>query len=1169
MDPHTHTESTRASTLRKKRFVSDRTPTFDTTDPRMRGLSPLRTPVPKSTPASQAAEAKYDPSTDRKPKVFGLSTGERRWPMLMSLDDAEISVFLRKVQEFHLVRLQEDRPLIPLRHLIDVTVLPGIHRFIRNMGGHEDAERLPTEAELRDVKPQLAPSKYVTDLLNTWDQIVLHYLNRATRIRAEATNTTQADADRIIRQHLHWDTSSEFFLNALNKFTTDWHALIQRFNLQMWYQDGGLAGRDMCKMLTSLVHPAEFRSVLLDRVHREEIDSFNHWCHILISLKEFYQGVQNRVRLHKHTVDTSVHTAHKHGQGKFHKSGVKAPLALTDTDAAAAPARRDDKSSRMPRSERLPPSPCHHCGEMHWSQLCPSKPQTGESKTASKPIPTASHAPSTGRGRVKQVKASCDTSDGFIIMANIPIAFILDTGATNSFISEKQARQLLAADDNIVLTPLKTPLRVDTATEGDQGTLFANYKISAPATLRFHSGEDAIVHHLELYATAGLNTAEILIGRSTLKYMGMDIVQDFKKLCATTPLTSTGRTAHTEVEDDEQLLVATAKRAATRSDHDEIEEQPDIDTHDPVAVQASLNESLQRASASGLSDDSISRLQTRISSDLADAFRLVLSDDPPADVPPITVEMLPSIYSIKPPAVRRYNKIGSTAIANIMTKLERFNYVFKNNHATICSPAYPVRKAGVDHTAPPEQQFRLTVDLRAVNAHTIPTRFPLPRLETFIDRVSGMKFFGNLDLFNGYWQLPLHESCRQFFSIITDAGTWTPYRLIQRSTNAAGPFQAIICDVLGDLVNRACLVYIDDILIFGKTEEEFINNWITVLEKLHSVKLKISAKKTCFYSTDVKYCGRIFSKDGVSFDPNLLNTITHMSAPSTVAELRSYLATTNWIRTSIPRYSELIAPLQQLLTDALASIAAMDKPTNPKKVLLGTVGWIQIHTDTFTAINRAVAKSTSLAYPEEDKVLCVFTDASDLHWAGIVTQTSPEELTKPYLEQSHQPLAFLSGSFTGSQLHWPTIEKEGYGILATLTRAAHILQRPQGFQLFTDHRNLEYIFSPNPSTFDSRRQAADRIERWAILMRAFNYEIHHIPGEHNVAADLFSRWAANTATQDPHMEPTLMTAKAVRTRSSVTGKTTPQAGTAVQTIERQQKKKTLAVRVAPPTEPAF
>ena len=348
MDPHTHTESTRASTLRKKRFVSDRTPTFDTTDPRMRGLSPLRTPVPKSTPASQAAEAKYDPSTDRKPKVFGLSTGERRWPMLMSLDDAEISVFLRKVQEFHLVRLQEDRPLIPLRHLIDVTVLPGIHRFIRNMGGHEDAERLPTEAELRDVKLQLAPSKYVTDLLNTWDQIVLHYLNRATRIRAEATNTTQADADRIIRQHLHWDTSSEFFLNALNKFTTDWHALIQRFNLQMWYQDGGLAGRDMCKMLTSLVHPAEFRSVLLDRVHRGEIDSFDRWCDILTSLKEFYQGVQNRVRLQKHTVDTSVHTAHKHGQGKFHKSGVKAPLALTDTDAAAAPARRDDKSSRMP-----------------------------------------------------------------------------------------------------------------------------------------------------------------------------------------------------------------------------------------------------------------------------------------------------------------------------------------------------------------------------------------------------------------------------------------------------------------------------------------------------------------------------------------------------------------------------------------------------------------------------------------------------------------------------------------------------------------------------------------------------------------------------------------------------------------------------------------------------
>jgi transposase InsO family protein len=523
--------------------------------------------------------------------------------------------------------------------------------------------------------------------------------------------------------------------------------------------------------------------------------------------------------------------------------------------------------------------------------------------------------------------------------------------------------------------------------------------------------------------------------------------------------------------------------------------------------------------------------------------------------------MLPSINTVKQPGLRRYNKIGSQAMAAIMHKLERFGYVFRNNHATFCSPAYPVPKANVDHTAPPEQQYRLTVDLRVINLHTIPTRFPLPRLETFVERVAGMTYFGTLDLFNGYWQLPLDESCRKYFSIMTDAGIWTPYRLIQGSRNAAGPFQAAICDVLGDLVNTGCIVYIDDILIFGRTEEEFVDNWLAILRLLHTAKLKVSAKKTCFFAQNVKYCGRIFSKDGVSFDPALLNTIIHMPTPTTAAELRSYLATTNWIRSSIPRYAELIAPLQQLLTTALATTASDGSTLNAKRIKLAEIGWTDTHTDTFRAINRAVAQSTALAYPEDSHALCVYTDASDLHWAGIVTQTSKEELAKPAQEQTHRPLAFVSGSFSGSQLQWPTIEKEGYGILATLTKCAHLLQRSEPFQLFTDHRNLKYIFSPDPAVFDGRKQAADRIERWLLVMRAFNYNIQHIAGEDNIAADMFSRWASTPADT-----PINATVRVARTRRQTQpAQATPTLETPATPDVESPSDATTATE--PPTEP--
>ena len=182
-----------------------------------------------------------------------------------------------------------------------------------------------------------------------------------------------------------------------------------------------------------------------------------------------------------------------------------------------------------------------------------------------------------------------------------------------------------------------------------------------------------------------------------------------------------------------------------------------------------------------------------------------------------------------------------------------------------------------------------------------------------------MGYFGMLDLFNGYWQLPLDKESQQYFSIVTDHGTWTPTRLIQGSKNAAGPFQAVITQVVGDLLHRGCLVYIDDILVYGRTEEEFIRNWITVIEALHSVGLKISAKKTVFYAKEVKYCGRIFSASGTRFDPQHIEALSKMPTPTTAAELRSFLASVNWIRSSIPNYTTVVAPLQDLLTAALRS----------------------------------------------------------------------------------------------------------------------------------------------------------------------------------------------------------------------------------------------------------
>jgi hypothetical protein len=159
----------------------------------------------------------------------------------------------------------------------------------------------------------------------------------------------------------------------------------------------------------------------------------------------------------------------------------------------------------------------------------------------------------------------------------------------------------------------------------------------------------------------------------------------------------------------------------------------------------------------------------------------------------------------------------------------------------------------------------------------------------------------------------------------------------------------------------------------------------------------------------------MLTKTGIQFDEKLIDTITRLETPKTAAELRSYLATANWLRSSIPRFAELTQSLQDLLTKALATTTRSNN-TGAKAVKLAEVGWDDTHTKAFKDINRALARSVTLAYPDPTKVTRVFTDASKTHQAGVITQVDPSDLDKPVLEQQESAERHLCCSFGGPGL---------------------------------------------------------------------------------------------------------------------------------------------------------
>ncbi|GMF50263.1 unnamed protein product [Phytophthora fragariaefolia] len=120
----------------------------------------------------------------------------------------------------------------------------------------------------------------------------------------------------------------------------------------------------------------------------------------------------------------------------------------------------------------------------------------------------------------------------------------------------------------------------------------------------------------------------------------------------------------------------------------------------------------------------------------------------------------------------------------------------------------------------------------------------------------------------------------------------------------------------------------------------------------------------------------------------------------------------------------------------------------------------------------------------------IFRCQSDSLWRRCHSN-SAEDVGLPVHEQRHHPLAFLSGSFTGGMLRWSTIDKDVYAIVISCKRLLYLLLRPRGFRIFTDHRNLQYVFDPLAVNSSLGRHQVDRLQRWAMTLTTFHYAIEH------------------------------------------------------------------------------
>lgn len=261
---------------------------------------------------------------------------------------------------------------------------------------------------------------------------------------------------------------------------------------------------------------------------------------------------------------------------------------------------------------------------------------------------------------------------------------------------------------------------------------------------------------------------------------------------------------------------------------------------------------------------------------------------------------------------------------------------------------------------------RFCVDFRLLNKVTVADRFPLPNIEEILEELKGSTCFTSLDLFSGYWQIPLDEDIKDITTFSCKFGTYRfevmPFGLI----NAPPTFQRMMNELLGDL--GFVRAYLDDVVIFSRTMTEHLGHVQVVLERISRANLKLKIKKCSFAQNSLKLLGHIVSEAGIKVDPQKTKQVADAPEPTSKTELRSFLGLASYYRRFIKDFAKIASCLHAA--------------TTPK----GSFAWTEDMRAAFGELKRKLCEPPVLAYPDFTKPFIVETDASSYSVGAVLSQ---------------------------------------------------------------------------------------------------------------------------------------------------------------------------------------
>lgn len=386
-----------------------------------------------------------------------------------------------------------------------------------------------------------------------------------------------------------------------------------------------------------------------------------------------------------------------------------------------------------------------------------------------------------------------------------------------------------------------------------------------------------------------------------------------------------------------------------------------------------------------------------------------------------------------------------------------------------------------------EKKWRLVIDYRQLNNKIQDDKFPLPNITEILDSLSGSMYFSKLDLSQSYYQLSLNENSRKYTSFSLDkmyqlsldqnsrkctafsAGKqYQMKRCPMGLKTSPSVFSRLMTIAMAGLNYQSCFIYLDDCVVIGKSMENHNRNLMKILNRLREVNLKLNPMKCEFLRKEIVYLGHKITSAGIYVDEGKIQIVQNYPTPTNADEIKRFVAFANYYRRFIPRFADIVYPLNVLCRKGIK------------------FEWTTDCENAFQKLKQTLINPPVLEYPDfsDSNIFKLQTDASKVGLGAILSNGNGKVV------------AYASRNLKPAESRYPVIELE---LLAIVWAVRHFKPYLYGrkFKIYTDHKPLIYLFSlSDPSS---------RLTKFRLYLEEYDFEVEYVPGRNNAAADALSR----------------------------------------------------------------